>query len=245
MLASSKRFGPLARANVTALLSMALSVCIAAHSRAVPIFNSSFERPQVPAGSSTFDNPSAADQGAGPGDSPWLFTGASGVAVAGGRFGGYTLPPTSDGTQAGYVDISGAISQQITFPAAGQYTLTYQEAGIGIYAVLVDGVTLVGSHASPADFAPVTANFSIATAGPHTLTFQDTDPREIPSPVPAFVDAVVITPEPVSLTVFLSVAAASHLWRPGRRTWRARRPHDRFFSSRRRRAQFFKSTCGI
>jgi hypothetical protein len=229
MMASTKRFGPLARANVTALLSIALSVGLAIRSRAIPIFNSSFERPKVPAGSSSFDKPSAADQGAGPTDVPWVFTGSSGVAVSGGTFATHTVPPTPDGTQAGFVDISGAISQQITFPAAGQYTLTYQEAGVGIYAVLLDGVTLVGSRFAPADFAPVTADFSIATAGPHTLMFQDTDPREIASPVPAFIDAVVITPEPVSFTSFtllLSVAAASHLWRPRRPTWHTRPPHD-------------------
>ncbi|MFI5378545.1 MAG: hypothetical protein ACHRHE_04555 [Tepidisphaerales bacterium] len=157
------------------------------------MFNASLEQPIVKTG--FVNDPTAADQGAGPGDSPWVFTGSAGIAASGGRMGPLTIPPAPDGRQSGFVDQGGNFSQMLNFPTAGQYTLTFQEAGIGIYGVLLDDTVIVGSHLAPDTFSPVAVPFSV-TGGPHTLTFQDTDPRQSAGPLPAFIDAVAVVPEP-------------------------------------------------
>jgi hypothetical protein len=113
----------------------------------------------------------------------------------------------------GFVDQGGSFAQVLSFPTTAQYILSFQEAGIGIYTVFLDGAPIVASHLAPAAFSPMVTSFE-ASAGTHTLTFQDTDPRDIAGPLPAFVDAVVVAPEPASLAGF---AAAAALLASGRR----------------------------
>lgn len=171
---------------------------------AVVLFNASFEQPVLPGG--FVNDPTPADQGASKNDSPWLFTGAAGIAASNADFGRLAAPKAPLGNQMGFVDQGGNFQQLLNFPAAGQYVLSYQEAGIGIYSVLLDGVPIVASHLAPADFAPVAASFNVS-AGLHTLNFQDTDPRQIVGPLPAFIDAVAVVPEPTGtiLTLLASV----------------------------------------
>src|SRR5437660_12131879 len=110
--------------------------------------------------------------------------------------------------------MGGEFSQALSFPAAGPYTLTYQEAGDGIYTVLLDNTPIVASHLTSMAFSPVSAPFT-TTAGTHTLVFRDTDPRDIAGPVPAFIDQVAVTavPEPASLPLLLTLPGLALLRR--------------------------------
>ena len=179
-----------------------------AAAQSVPVFNSSFEQPMAAPKGSIAD-PSAAAQGAGANDSAWIFTGTSGVARAGASIGPVVVPVPPDGNQVGYLAQGGSISQLLRFPADGEYNLTFDEAGAGIYNVSLDNVVILPSHITPPTFAPTSASFT-ATAGPHTLLFMDTDPRAIASPEPAFIDAVAVTPEPAcGFVVAAAIAIAS------------------------------------
>src|SRR4029077_19468617 len=92
----------------------------------VPVFNASFESPLITSPPGILDDPTAAQQGAGAADSPWVFAGAAVIAAKDSRFAGLTTPQPPDGSQAGFVDMGGSFSQRLRFPAAGKYTLTYR-----------------------------------------------------------------------------------------------------------------------
>lgn len=192
------------RIDVRLFAAVALACTCGVARGTVVVFNSSFEQP-VAAG--ILEDPSAAAQGAGPGDSPWVGTGSAGIAASKTITGQTVVPIAPDGKQVGFVDVGGSLSQILIFPKAGQYQLNYQEAGIGIYAVLLDSTTINASHLTPGSFTSVGIPFS-AEAGTHTLTFQDTDPREIAGPLPAFIDAVSVVPEPTGI---VPIAAAGLL----------------------------------
>jgi hypothetical protein len=170
--------------------------------RAVLIFNSSFEQPVLVAPLAILNDPTAADQGAGANDRPWLFTGSAGVAHGNTTVLGLTIPAAIDGNQVGFLDQGGAFSQVLSFPVTGQYTLNYQEAGNGIYTVFIDANVIIPSHLSSTAFSPMSASFNV-TAGDHTLAFQDTDPRQVAGPTDAFIDSVSVVPEPAASALLL------------------------------------------
>lgn len=185
---------PVWRIKLLVVGSVYMAVVASAQGQ-VQVFNAGFERPPVISPPGILDDPTAEQQGAGAGDSPWVFTGSAGIAAAGSQFARLTTPPPPEGSQTGFVDVGGLFVQSLQFPATGAYTLSYQEAGDGIYSVKLDDAVIVASHLTSSDFTPINTSFE-ASAGSHKLTFVDTDPREIAGPLPAFIDQVVVTPEP-------------------------------------------------
>jgi hypothetical protein len=115
-----------------------------------------------------------------PTGTPWTFTGGTGVA---GNGSGFTSgnPNAPEGTQVGFLQMTGSISQSVNF-AAGSYTLSFAAAqransgGAQSFQVLVDG-QVIGSYSglSTAYTTLTTSVFTVA-AGNHTITFQGLDP---------------------------------------------------------------------
>ena len=119
-----------------------------------------FASPSVGVGTSAYEGT--------PAGSPWTFTGSAGVA---GNGSGFTSgnPPAPVGTQVGYIQMKGQISQTISV-AAGTYDLTLSAAQRGnfqastqTFEVVVDG-TVVGI------FDPTGSGYTIMTTGPFTVT---------------------------------------------------------------------------
>jgi predicted alpha-1,6-mannanase (GH76 family) len=135
------------------------------------IANYSFETPSE--GTSYQYNPTGGS---------WTFSGASGIQGNGSAWGAPTAPA---GTQTAFLQSAtgltdGSITQTISLPSAGSYTLSFAAAlratphnGTISINVLVDG-TVVGS-CSPTTTSSftsyVTSPFTIATAGNHTVQF--------------------------------------------------------------------------
>jgi len=156
------------------------------------VANGSFEAPSV--GSASYQyNPTGGS---------WAFSGYSGIQSSGSAFGAANAP---NGTQTaflqGYAAGSagpGSISQSVTFPAAGNYALTFQAARRGGQVqplrFSVDGVQ-VGNLLTPAgsNFGLLTsATFNIGIAGPHTLTLSATDSS---GDLTALVDQLALSPK--------------------------------------------------
>ena len=126
-----------------------------------------FQTPVVGTGAS-------ADYQADPSGSPWTFTSTAGVA---GNGSSYTSanPPAPFGTQVGYIENTGALSQSVVL-AAGTYVLSFQAAqrGSGNHGgqeieVLVDGnvvgtITPVGTA-----YATYASNVFTVSAGQHVI----------------------------------------------------------------------------
>src|SRR5262249_44057506 len=117
-----------------------------------------------------------------PSGTPWTFSGNSGVAGNGSGFT-FSNPSAPEGTQAGFLQMTGSISQSVNF-AAGTYTLSFYAGQRGIFQasyqtfqVQVDG-TVVGTF-QPAStrYALETANSFPVTAGNHTIVFVGLDPN--------------------------------------------------------------------
>jgi hypothetical protein len=135
------------------------------------IEDAGFETPSV--GSSFQFNPTG---------SAWTFTGQSGIVGDGSKWGKVNAP---DGTQAAIVQGDGAtlgsILQQVYFPLAGSYEITYESAQRGGYVgeplqLSIDGVN-VGTPQSPKSTAyglKTTAAFTV-TAGVHSIEFSATN----------------------------------------------------------------------
>ncbi len=137
-----------------------------------------FATPAEPAGDGYHYNPAG---------SGWTFLPAGGGTFAGGAGIAVSdvypgeLPEPPVGTQAGFLQGPDAvISQDISsFAAGAKYTLTYYEAGRDFagganpYEVLVDGQVIVSKRVpqSLTTFDKVSATFSVASAGSHTLSF--------------------------------------------------------------------------
>lgn len=117
--------------------------------------------------------------------SPWTFAGNSGVTyLPSAPFGS---SPAPSGVQVAFLQTNvfptgwGDISQPITLPATGTYTLSYLHAGrysnfggFGntTYDVLIDSI-IVATHSTVTaqPFTPVSFNFT-ASGGAHTLSFR-------------------------------------------------------------------------
>lgn len=148
----------------------------------------------------------------------WTYSGYGGTMEQGGFSG--TAPATApEGIQFGFAEtfqgVLSSISQDITLPSTGAYTLSYQEAGrlpvgtaasgMALYEVrLTQGgtPTVIGVSTSVPDavFIPKLFAFN-ADAGPATLTFDLTQSLSGTTDDTVFFDVVTITPvpEPASL----------------------------------------------
>jgi hypothetical protein len=132
-----------------------------------------------------------------PTGTPWTFY-SGGVGVAG-NGSGFTAgnPNAPEGTQVGFLQGNGAMSQSVSFPA-GTYTISFLAAQRGnwqassqTFQVTVDG-TVVGTF-TPAgtSYAPYTTNAFSVTAGAHTIAFVGLNPNGGDNT--AFVDKLSIT----------------------------------------------------
>lgn len=175
----------------------------------VTVFNPSFEQPVVTDPSGLYDHPSAAAQGAGPGDSPWMF--AIGGAAGGGSFAAKgakysptgVVPQPPDGNQVllleGVQPTGQSATQQVTFPAAGQYTLTFDDIAAEVDVAVFGGgsaATVGTAQHAPlpgSQFEQTSIPLTISTPGAYLLQLFDP-----PNAGTASIDNVSITsaPEP-------------------------------------------------
>lgn len=168
----------------------------------VPVFNPSFEQPVVPPSHGVLLAPTPAEQGAGPADSPWVFTGPSSGLVATGTAVNIiqTVPSAPDGNQWAYLPVlNSSISQVLTFPAAGEYTVTLKESGDDplFFSMLLDDSRVTSQSDPPSSpIRQVWATFA-TSAGPHTLTLRNVDSRLVIATPPILLDSVAVIPEPL------------------------------------------------
>jgi uncharacterized repeat protein (TIGR01451 family) len=117
-----------------------------------------------------------------PSGTAWTFSGTSGVA---GNGSGFTAgnPPAPQGTQVGFLQNAGSISQAVTF-AAGTYELTFSAAqrsnfGVSTQAVQVqvDGNVVGTFTPSGTGYATFTTSPFTVAAGSHTIKFVGLNPR--------------------------------------------------------------------
>jgi hypothetical protein len=111
----------------------------------------------------------------------WTYTGDAGVA---GNGSGFTAgnPGAPEGTQVGFLQGTGTISQAVNFAAAGLYRISLGAAQRGNYqasrqdfSVLVDGVAVGTFTPSGTSYQTyTTAAFSVGV-GAHTITFRGLD----------------------------------------------------------------------
>jgi len=140
---------------------------LTANSTTAAFSNGSFESPNV--GANTFGSFKYNPTG-----TAWTFSSTTGVA---GNNSGFTRnnPVAPVGAQVGYVQMTGSISQNVSFPA-GSYTINALAAQRAHYSnqqvdVYVDGAK-VGSYApSGTAYTEVVTNAFTVTAGTHTIKF--------------------------------------------------------------------------
>ncbi|HXX83797.1 MAG TPA: PilC/PilY family type IV pilus protein [Casimicrobiaceae bacterium] len=149
----------------------------------------------VPNGS--FEAPAIGDYVYNPAGASWTFSGSSGIQHYWSSFQAW---PSGDGLQTSFIQGLGSMSQtinlnpgsyRITFIAAPRWT-NVPAGTTQPVLVSVDGVPL-GSPAAPAlyyQYNTFAYGFSIATAGPHTITFAGTDGSGDKT---TFIDSVSIT----------------------------------------------------
>ncbi|TMH37621.1 MAG: hypothetical protein E6H66_02045, partial [Betaproteobacteria bacterium] len=153
----------------------------------------------VPVPNQSFEAPAIGDYAYNPAGGNWLFTGGSGITR---YFGSFSAYPSGDGLlQAAFVQNLGSFSQTINLNP-GSYRITFKAAP-RYYSfpccnqtqpvlVSVDGVAL-GSLAAPSlyyQYDTFSYGFSIAAAGPHTISFAGTDGSGDRT---TFIDSVTIT----------------------------------------------------
>ncbi|MEO8739803.1 MAG: PilC/PilY family type IV pilus protein [Casimicrobiaceae bacterium] len=151
----------------------------------------------VPVPNGNFEAPYVGNYQANPPGSSWTWSGSSGIQRYFSAFGAY---PSSDLWQTAFIQGAGSMSQTIALPA-GSYRVSFQAARrsysvpAGTYqpiVVSVDGVPLGAAIAPTIDFQfnSFAFGFSIAAAGPHTITFAGTDGSGDKT---TFIDLVAIT----------------------------------------------------
>src|SRR5256885_5979495 len=140
------------------------------HAAAETVVNSSFETPVL--GSGFQYNPSTPGIG-------WTFNAGSGIQGNGSAWGAANAP---DGVQAAFIQNLGAISQAINF-SAGNHTLSFEAASRATnnppgsmqpINVTLDGQSIGVATPASTSFGVFAMQFSIATAGMHTLAFTGT-----------------------------------------------------------------------
>ncbi len=145
---------------------------------------------------SNFETPFIGDYQYGPGGASWSFAGGSGIQHA---FGSFGAGLSGDGTQTAFIQGTGSFSQAINLNP-GSYRISFLTARrvysvpawtVQPISVSVDGVAIDAAVAPSADyqFHSVSLNFTISTAGSHTITFAGTDGSGDKS---SFIDAVQI-----------------------------------------------------
>jgi hypothetical protein len=132
-----------------------------------------------------------------PAGTPWSFAGSAGIS---GNGSGFTSgnPNAPEGTQVGFVQRTGSISQLITGMTAGSYQISFDAAQRGNiqvlqedFQVLVDGAFVGTFTPAGTSYAAYASNVFTVTAGSHTITFQGIDSAGGDNT--AFVDAVQLT----------------------------------------------------
>jgi hypothetical protein len=136
-----------------------------------------------------------------PSGSPWTFSTYAGVAGNGSGFtdGNPDAPDGPDGTQVAFLQGPSSISQAVTL-AAGTYSLSFSAAqrGDGNYStqtiqVQVDGNVVGTFRPADANYASFTTNnFTLSSAGSHTITFVGTDPDGADKDNTALIDQVLL-----------------------------------------------------
>jgi chitodextrinase len=169
--------------------------------------NGSFEIPAL--GNSYQYGPSVSEIG-------WTFSGGSGIEGNGSAWGAASAP---DGTQAAFIQGTGAIAQTFNLNA-GSYTVSFQAAQrsccISPYAqpvkISVDGVQ-IGSLVSPqsTSFAVFSISFMVSTSGPHTIELAGTDPSDKTT----FIDAVTLEAVPSFLNGSFEIPALGSSYQYG------------------------------
>jgi len=137
-----------------------------------------------------------------PSGTPWTFSGASpsGSGVAGnGSALTSSNPNAPEGTQVGFIEETGSISQQSVPFTAGTYTINFQAAQRALgggpsdtqnFEVMVD-TTVVGTFTpSSTSYASYSTNPFPVTAGAHTITFVGLDTNGGDNT--AFIDQVTV-----------------------------------------------------
>mgnify|MGYP000598444925 CR=1 FL=1 len=125
-----------------------------------------------------FEAPSTSTYLYGPMTNGWTFDIKSGVQKNGSAFGAATAP---EGVQTAFISNAGTISQTVTFPAAGSYTVSFQAAkrttwgGTESFDVYYD-TTVIGSFTpSSGSFTSFTTRSFTATKGSHMIKFVGTN----------------------------------------------------------------------
>jgi hypothetical protein len=138
-----------------------LDVVSVAQSTVGVVGDSGFE--QIPVGNSFAVNP--------PG-SAWTF---SGVAGNGSGVSGNNSPFTSgnpnapQGTQVGYIEVTGSITQSVGF-AAGTYAISFDAAQRGNFGTSVEDFEVLVDGNVVGTFQPTTTTYQIYTSNPFTVT---------------------------------------------------------------------------
>jgi len=198
----------------SAILATSVAVALAAPATAAPLLlDGGFESPAVTPGQGIYP--------LGPLDG-WSFGTDSGIvnATAAGPWYGTVSPSGFDGSQYGFVQRSGVLSQTFTAPATGNFDVSWLEGsrpvyhgtdGNQIYEVLLNG-TLLGSYStlSGQNFISesIVSDVTVLAGSVNTLTFAGQTPTDstvflddIAASVGGFTAAASPVPEPASFAV--------------------------------------------
>jgi hypothetical protein len=138
------------------------------------LLDSGFENPNVETGTSAYQY--------NPAYSPWSFNGTSGVAANGSSI---TSGNTNalEGTQVGFIQKTGSISQVVNFLMSGTYQLSLLAAQIGnngtsneSFQVQVDGTMVATITPNGTNYLTYTTPTFNVTAGNHTISLVGIDP---------------------------------------------------------------------
>ncbi len=183
------------------------------------IADSGFEAPTLAANTSATD----------PGGLPWQFTGTAGVSSNGSSMvANATIAQTApEGTQVGYVQETGSISQSV-YLDAGTYQVSFQAAQAAVGQATYQEIEVsIDSGVNAGEITPTSttyaayqsSSFTVA-AGPHTITFVGLDP--IGGDNTALIDEVSISPiNAIADSSFetLNVAAGTYELTPAGLPW--------------------------
>lgn len=167
------------------LITRALTIALAAISTLLAVPRA---QGQVTVANSGFDTPTVSTYQQSPSGASWTF--ANNAGISNGTWGGsgFGVVGGSNG-QFAYIQTGsfgvGSISQNITFPVPGTYTLQYRVAGRSAasqgfgnctYTAAISSSILsaTGSTTTDQPFTTKSHSFTVATAGTYTLSFTNT-----------------------------------------------------------------------
>jgi hypothetical protein len=178
-----------------------------------PILDGGFETPALDSGSFEYE----------PGGTDWLFAGTAGVAA---NNSGFTVgnPNAPEGSQVAFLQETGSISQSL-YLDPGIYLLSFMAAqrsgNSQQIEVLLDGTQVVGEYApSGTQYSLIqTGNFTVATAGIHTISLVGLDSAGGDNT--ALVDEVAIQRNPILDAGFETptLTSGSFQYAPGGSNW--------------------------